>query len=265
MDLVTVTCKRDIQQMILQAESIQKFLAPCTHWVVINDQDVDITKWKTILEPYYTDHTLKFWVPDWNNHTGVGWDKQQVYKFTVSQFLDDDYVVLDSKNFFIKQTNINNWRNILGSGHLEKINEGWPKWQATNNHYADYFKSMPLRAVLAVQTPFVFKIAITKKLDDDFILWFNSSEIMPSEFLCYSYLLQPEQIVKTKCVHKTFWPSDYNQGWDVTLYNIENINPKTTVMGFHRNFLNQLSVEEFNKVNQWIASRQLTTRLTPQG
>ena len=103
MDLVTVTCDLDFNQMLLQAESISKFLKPCTHWVVINDQHIDKEKWESALTPYYHNHTLKLFTPNWNSiPSDFGWAKQQAYKFVVSKYVNDDYLLLDSKNFFIK-------------------------------------------------------------------------------------------------------------------------------------------------------------------
>ena len=58
MDLVTVVCNRDYQQMLLQAESIQKFLAPCKHWVIVNDEEPDVLFWQENLSKYYTNHEL---------------------------------------------------------------------------------------------------------------------------------------------------------------------------------------------------------------
>jgi hypothetical protein len=46
-NLVTVTCNRDFQFMLLQAESIQKFLEPCHHWIVINEYE-DLEKEKLL-------------------------------------------------------------------------------------------------------------------------------------------------------------------------------------------------------------------------
>jgi hypothetical protein len=244
--------------MILQAESIQKFLAPCTHWVVINDQDADTKKWQKLLEPYYTNHTLKIWNPNWYNLNGAGWDKQQVYKFTVSQFLDDDYVILDSKNFFIQPCNINDWRDILGCGFLQRVSTDWV---TTSNSYAEIFKLAPLEKALSLQTPFVFKFDVVHNLD---ICKFKDIKVMPSEFMYYSYLVyhQLHKYRKPQCRHKIFWPSDYKKDWITELDRIIVTNPKTLVMGFHRWFLGLLSTSELDLVNEWLKSKGLSSRLT---
>ena len=57
--LVTVTCNKERHMMVLQAESIQKFLAPCKHWVIVNEFNVNVDAWKELLTPYYTNHELE--------------------------------------------------------------------------------------------------------------------------------------------------------------------------------------------------------------
>ena len=51
MYLATVTCNRDFQQMLLQAESIQKFVEPCKHVIIINEDKFDYNFWYRWLKP----------------------------------------------------------------------------------------------------------------------------------------------------------------------------------------------------------------------
>jgi hypothetical protein len=265
MDLVTVTCERDMQQMILQAESIQKFLAPCTHWVVLNDRDADTKKWQDLLEPYYTNHTLKIWNPNWYSFENINdWDKQQIYKFTVSQFLDDDYVILDSKNFFIQPCNINDWRGILGCGFFQRASTT-PNWNETSNFYAKSFGVQPLDKFLSLQTPFVFEIGVIRSLGDidSFAKKFNYMPVMASEFLYYSYLVRNQlRGYNPRCLHKTVWPTDYNKEWKFDLENLHQENPKAHVLGLHRSFLMLLSDLDLDIIHTWLESKGLSSRLT---
>jgi len=105
MHLVTVTCNKDLNDMLLQAESIRKFLEPCTHWVIVNDYSIDKKQWIESLQPYYTKHKLKILFPNYWATTLDGYAKQNLYKLLISNLLDDDYIILDSKNFFIKKCN----------------------------------------------------------------------------------------------------------------------------------------------------------------
>ena len=108
MDLVTVTCNRDFQHMLLQAESIQKFLEPCTHWIVINEyEDLDVDRWHNALSKFYTNHKYNILTP---TDFGIsmppfnGWLTQQYFKLAISTFTNQDYIIMDTKVFFIKPT-----------------------------------------------------------------------------------------------------------------------------------------------------------------
>ena len=59
MNLVTVACYRDFQQILLQAESISLFLEPCTHYIIVNEEKIDLDFWYKWLSPYYKNHELK--------------------------------------------------------------------------------------------------------------------------------------------------------------------------------------------------------------
>jgi hypothetical protein len=132
MYLATVTCNRDFQQMLLQAESIQRFLNPCKHVIIINESVPDIDFWYRWLKPYYTNHELVI-IPriDYAYPSGSigtrtnygeidavssGWRSQQLQKMLLAYKYEDDYLLLDSKNFFIKPTELSEWDNSIGSG-----------------------------------------------------------------------------------------------------------------------------------------------------
>ena len=167
MDLVTVTCWRDHREMILQAESIQKFLKPCTHWVIINDLPhiLDDTKefWYKSLPEFYSYHNLKILVPEWDTDEYCTWERQQMLKYWVYQFIKDDYLILDSKNFFIKDCSLEDWKNHLGCGLLQDY-ETEGKWMETSQFYAKPFNSEIITNGYSVQTPFVFKKQVLEKI-----------------------------------------------------------------------------------------------------
>ena len=76
MDLVTITCNRDLQQMLLQAKSVQKYLKKgTTHWIIINENKKFLRKfnWKNLLSPYYNlvgnfSNFSKEKDPNWSGH-----------------------------------------------------------------------------------------------------------------------------------------------------------------------------------------------------
>lgn len=121
-NLVTVTCTRDLKQMILQSHSIDLFVTtPCTHWVFIEDTHLSEEAWLNVLNPYYKRHTLRLfynYLKDFGK--GLGWTRQQIIKLYAVKQVKDDYLILDSKNFFIKSTNLD-WDLIESCGFREEI------------------------------------------------------------------------------------------------------------------------------------------------
>ena len=263
--------------MLLQAESIQQFVEPCTHWVIINDPVVVLSEWETALSPYYTQHTLRLisidqssystWVGEAFKVSNDGWQKQQLCKFLIYKFIKDDYLILDSKNFFIKPCNINEWESITGCGFLEAYTIKGNTWLPTIDVYSNYFKCSINYTHLAMQTPFVFRKEILDKIDnfDTFLNWFNEQEVLPSEFILYSILAETHQQLDRPHMHEmsakhfTIW-SKHNFEYFMRVshtYSKDHIK----VAGLHRGFLSKLDEIEQFKIQTWIFNLGLTTRL----
>jgi hypothetical protein len=261
MDLVTVTCDLDFNQMLLQAESISKFLKPCTHWVVINDQHIDKEKWESALTPYYHNHTLKLVTPNWNSiPSDFGWAKQQAYKFVISKYVNDDYLLLDSKNFFIKPTDINEWTTIQGCGISEHLLAKGNKWIPTVQTYASKLNVNPSTTITCMQTPYVFKIEEIKKLGDIdlFAEWFLTQPITPSEFIFYSHLINYKNNNQPVYKHITLWPR--SDEITKSKLNYITVNQDIKVFGLHRSYLKKLNFEQINIINSWLAELGLANK-----
>lgn len=114
--LVVVTCKRDLWEFELLVRSIHKFLKPCPIIFVYNENQEHVSTWKKFYKrqcsQYLENFDVKFlykedfWsVNDENHLTSAekeGHVDQQIIKLAVSKFVDtEQYVILDSKNFFI--------------------------------------------------------------------------------------------------------------------------------------------------------------------
>jgi len=254
MDLVTVTCNLDFNQMLLQAESISKFLKPCTHWVVINDQNIDKEKWELALSPYYHNHSLKLLTPNWDDIPARdGWYKQQAYKFTISKYLDDDYLIFDSKNFFIKPTDINEWQNTQGCGLSEDLLTKGNKWLPTVQAYASKLNVAPSTTITCMQTPYVFKIEEIRKLGDIdlFADWFLKHPVTPSEFIFYSHLIEYKENSQSTYKHFTLWPKTSTiTDKELNCFNLEK---NIKVIGIHRRYLEKLNFEQINVLNRWLS------------
>lgn len=259
MDLVTVTCNRDFQQMLLQAESIQKFVNPCTHWIVVNEKITNVEVWKSMVSKYYTRHKSVLLFPsDFKNVnlTDSGWHSQQYYKLKIAEMLTDDYVVLDSKNFFIDNCNIDDWRNVVGSGqkvewssaHSELASSNIANFLKCSHAYARIMKTDVMPNFLKYFTPFVIKrnILVESKYFSELEKYLFVDDVLPSEFIFYSYLLKDHpnyvDFVSERLCHRI-----YNEGHesDNEIFNkrIKNIK----VLGIKPAFLHEKNILWLNK------------------
>lgn len=120
MDLVTVTCDRDLHQQVLQSHSLDKFLTDnCTHWIVVEHTQHPMSYWNDKLSKYYTRHKLNLIDGNINliDLNLPGYIRQQIIKLAISQLItSDDYLILDSKDVLLRTTSIDDWVTTEGSG-----------------------------------------------------------------------------------------------------------------------------------------------------
>jgi hypothetical protein len=246
MELVTVTCNRDLNQMLLQAESIQRFVDPCTHWVIVNDMIINQKKWEKLLEPYYTNHKLNLIFANWKDYKHSGWHKHQIYKVLASRFVEDDYIALDSKNFFVKRCNLEEWRNIIGSGKID-IGSTKTEYVSASENIAKKYNTSVLTDFLSSETPFVFKYQVVRDAisEDGFFDWYNIRDM--NECIFYSYLIKDElgKIVLSN-KHKTIWKFEntltYNELKELDI----------TVFAIHRYFLEETDIDSLEALNKFL-------------
>lgn len=177
-----------------------------------------------------------------------GWHSQQVYKFKIFEDIRDDYLILDSKNFFVKPCSLNLWDNILGSGSYESLDIK-QKWLPTIINYSRWLNCKPPKKFLKMQTPFKITAEFMRRITyyNDFLEWFSNNPELTSEFIFYSILTQDQFAEYNKnTLHYTFWP-------DISANKLNDIdNIDVYVMAFHRNFLSKLTNIEQNLVNSFI-------------
>jgi hypothetical protein len=213
-DLVTITCNIERHLMVLQAESVLNFMEPCTHWVIVNEKDVDVHAWHDILKPYYKHHTLyviprRFLLDDERMNDLSGHATQQVLKMLVSRLVQKDYLLLDAKNFFVQPFKLSTYDDFIGSGYLEKLVKDDDEieeesffvsplhskyWQGTIDVYMARLgmKEMP-KYFLGPRTPFKIDYNLLNERVDldkfftELLYWDVDKNIAnPSEFLFYS-------------------------------------------------------------------------------
>jgi hypothetical protein len=270
MYLATVTCYRDFPQLLLQAESIQKFVEPCKHVIVVNHDNPDLDFYYRWLKPYYTKHELviipkiDYYYPVKGLHTSLvtigtalEWRIQQLQKLLLAYEFEEDYLLLDSKNFFIKPTNLNYWENMIGSGKLtaDQVNDYFSK---TGDVYRKLFNVTDMQ-VCSPATPFkIDRELLTSRCKKEELGYFlyapEFNERVVSEFIFYSVLINDE--IK-KC---TYWPSKNTEGvlWQHDLADLHTRlmqtqnNPDIRISGFHRNLLGKVDTRQLSMINSWL-------------
>ena len=212
--LVTVTYTGDKWLMLLQAHSIEKFITdPITHYVIIDDRVGNITsedEWRDLLTPIYKKHKLVLLTrenqPDifladkghvLDGLPVAGWTTQQYCKLAVSKFIDSErYVVLDSKNIFIKKVNSSSLA-FEGSDQLMTYEHPAMEYFGpfVENTCRKFNKPNPT-IFWFPGTPFGVKTSLTKNIMEhdinSFFLDMYKQQIPISEFILYRCFVDHE-------------------------------------------------------------------------
>lgn len=266
MDLLTVTYLEDIEYMIRQAESIQKFVEPCTHWVIINDNS-PLSVWEENIKHFYTIHSLHLLKISnkTNSLYNVGHHRQQYLKLYVSKFLTKKYLVLDSKNFFIKACSTKDWNNQIGPGKYMHIDKDSVWFQTVEAYKKILEYNTDSLYHLSVETPFVIDSTLLK-IDkfDDIMQTISQIKGPMSEFLLYSLLYERAYDVKLNKInlqnvgHQTVWEPQYDIIKPKDLIHSVTQN-KYSVMGIHSLYYHKLTNEEIDTLNGFLLSLGLST------
>lgn len=272
MNIVTVTCKMDMQLMIAQAESISLFVkSPCTHWVIINDPKIDLNLWESVLRKYYKEHTLIFKSYDRNTWPALdpqwhGYYFQQIFKLLISKDIQDDYLLLDSKNIFIQPINLEDFKDQHGSGLLINLqNSQFENLIPTLHFYAKKLKLDRSYTQFNVLLPFIIKNSVMQNVDnlDEILQWFSQQRKIMNEFLLYSLLCKkynfPLENFDNPLRAKYFWKSDGSEDFFVT----DDITSKHMI-GFHRDWINNTSRKSIKRANKFLNSLGLTNLLNKE-
>lgn len=272
--IVTVTCKNDFTSMLRQAESIQKFVEPCEHLVIIEDENFDKRFWIKHLSKYYTNHKLV--LKSYNHFLRIpqsGWVRQQALKLLAALDCPDEYLILDTKDFFIRPCKLADWNGFLGSNDIEDIDYYFDipsptkKWRLkTAIAYSEYFNTELLTRIFNPITPFVIDARyIDKNYIHNHIDWFlGCFKDDACEFIFYTYiardLIQEFKQHKFKSVKLCDAPSMLSnfdayvkQGLEKAS-NDENV----IVVAIHRDIILNLNEEQKSYINGWIRSVGLT-------
>lgn len=255
MELVTVTYSGDKEHMHRQSMSINKFVeGQTTHRVVIQDDVMSIQEWYDYLAPLYTNHklyivpnTIKF-DPTTPYHSG--WIQQQILKFTVSTYINSEYyLILDSKNFFCKKTNLDEWPITEGNGCVVTIGHSeYNKWLPFSKIVASELNRPVVTFSWDPLSPFKVKTRTVKQLVKDLDLepLFQTRDPNPSEFVLYSYYDDTKKYKNEKRPFVTIYDSI-----SVTLEMLDEIDNDSHIKMFaiHRDYTDRITI---SNVNSWL-------------
>lgn len=276
MYLATVTCNRDFQQMLLQAESIRRYLNPCKHVIIINESVPDIDFWYRWLKPYYNNHELiirpriDYAYPSGSIGTrntygeidavSSGWRLQQLQKMLLAYEYEDDYLLLDSKNFFIRQTDIMEWDESIGSGSYMGFG-AVHHFVGTYEKYSELFEK-DIEYYTGPYTPFKIKreslVSKCKISEIGYKLFYPEHYNVPaSEGIFYSFFV--DDIIKKRVgipfiKSSTVWgPDKPNLG---TLLFKMSMDSHIKVAGLHREILSTITKDESKIIDYWLNSEK---------
>jgi len=219
-DLVTITCTRDRGIQELQSYSLDLMVAePCNHYVVVEDNKITIEEWRTMLSPYYTRHHLHL-IPGTSllpsehyvNDSQIknGWHRQEVLKLLMANKIQSEkYLILDSKNFFVRQQSVDDWPVQDGNGIIEKYDSR--SWDEINDFCLIHNIPIPINSCSMV-TPFMANTNLVKKIIrfDILPLFFNKKDWWSCEFLLYSIFSQSAgiKLESNPTPNVTFWNTE---------------------------------------------------------
>ena len=256
--LVTVTCKRDLNQMILQSHSIDKFVTEkCEHHVFIEDNELPLSKWEEILKPFYSKHRLILHKTDINLNC-AGWFKQQIIKIEAVKVVNDDYLILDSKNFFVKPTdlkydipegtwhlNFDLWTddfiNFLRNEYKYEV----PKYYYTQQTPFKIRKEVALKILNSVDMYEMFDICTNQKIwPSEFVIYLIFSDLRPNIINWEKYNANP--------IYHTWWWNN-----QLKISEFENIyNSSVEILGLHKNVWYHKN-EKMQVLADWLCTKGL--------
>jgi hypothetical protein len=294
-NLVTVTCNKERHMMLLQAESIKKFLKPCNHYIVINEKQVNVDAWREYLAPYYTKHNLHILTQEQvcndSRLPKNGQLSQQILKIEVSKIIQDDYLIIDTKNFFIKPASLQEWDHYMGSSELNRVTTIDGAIDTISSKYDEVFiescKMYAKRLGFEQFPPYYFKPMTPFKIDYkllskaklptdiiDCILYDFDGNLLPapSEFIFYSLLLTPyikpgeNTLVTPECrkVHISFYHNSQYFIEQLMNGSLEDLIDYSNfkLWGIHRRLLELLSPEHIKKINEYLENKGFDFRYT---
>jgi len=284
MDIVTVTCDRDFYIMEAQSKSIQTFVTPCKHWVFVLESELPKEDWIDLLTPYYTRHSIEFvFLPYTERVDPSGWAIQQYWKLRAVDWVKGDFVILDSKNLFVKETNLSEWE-YEGSGVFGYVPEKMPEpgdegYDPTTkgvmdciNYYCDFYGIPFPKKYMTDTTPFVARQNVMEEMSS-MVKEKNVFAVKVGwhlEFVLYSMIAVKYGLMDTEpapaytnatnaysvLYHKTNWDTNnaYLNGFETAIKD-----EICTCIGIHRSWVDFAPMNERKEMIDFLESIGILT------
>ena len=197
MQVLVVTCDRDRWQFQIQCWSFCKYLSSTTINIVVNEPDTD--SWMTWFEQncknyLWRHHVCVYTRKDFSDLERIklpdamasGWKTQQLLKLLFSIKTDKKYVVLDTKNWLVNNTSIEDLHPHCRSTQVNPKDNFWQFVQECHRK----FNLQGSQFYRPEHTPFWIDPQVTKSMFEFFgnslnaCVWFLKIEL-PSEFIIY--------------------------------------------------------------------------------
>jgi len=234
--LVIVTCVKDKWKLEMLMRSMFAFLESCPVVIIYNEQDKKYKEWLEWFTPLKEKLLKRFNVQTFKGRELVdipsleysrtnGWTSQQILKILAHQKVKTpEYVIIDSKNFFMKKCSLNDILRSTPHGFwtLEGVTE-FTKYCCDFLELAYPGHQLKLRANV---TPYVMQTRVANRLvkkwkdKEIFFRWFVEAAHMPqhspAEFVLYElYELKTRQRIVDDRPYPHI-PSSYATLWDIS-------------------------------------------------
>jgi len=270
--LLIVTCNRDTWLFRHQCQSIGQYLETCTVNIFINElNSAEWKKWFDVeCKPYLVNHNVTLYT--YNDFVDciamenllqkfllrAGWITQQIFKLAFSLKTSAPYIVLDSKNWFIKHTKLAD----IQKRRRRRVAELF------HNFYFDAIEKLKATEIYYCRpeiTPYNIDPIVVNELFnefggvDNFIKWFVLHET-PSEFIMYDLCAQcmnlDSDVGQDSLYTKHFWGDEVTL--DLTQFKQTLANPMTHMVSIHPKLVENLNKSHIEALLNTECSKNLS-------
>jgi hypothetical protein len=222
MNIVTITFDRDFDQLLLQADSIDKYLkTKAIHWIIVESTSKSHQEWKDALTPFYKFHELKLLFFGDFEYPNNGYQRQQILKFLISTYVQEEfYLVLDCKNFLVKETALTFDLDEEGNRSVFDNSKEYftyfsPYWfdQIQNSIKEELDVPIPNK-FWGINTPYRMKSTISKKIVETLNLsnfFYRNRSVFIDFFLYRLFTNYPVENSRSDQIYVTLWPNLANK------------------------------------------------------